>query len=64
MTVWKTLTLAFIVDAALGLRLELGLDLVKQIVEPLGRADLGASHDAGRVVVHSRGLCVLIYVET
>jgi hypothetical protein len=61
--VWKTLTLAFIINAALRFRLKLGLDLVQQLVEPLGRADLGASHDTGRVVVHGRGLYARVYVE-
>jgi hypothetical protein len=52
--------LTLVIDATLGFRLELGLDLVKQVVKPLSRADLGPSHDAGRIVVHGRGLCVLV----
>jgi hypothetical protein len=44
--------LAFVFDAALGLGLKLGLDAVEKLVEALGRADLGASHDTGRIVVH------------
>lgn len=48
----QTLTLSFVIDAALGFRLELGLDAVEELIEALGRADLGASHDAGRIVVH------------
>jgi hypothetical protein len=47
-----TSDLSFIVDAALRFRLELGLDAVEELVEALGWADLGASHDAGRIVVH------------
>jgi hypothetical protein len=49
--------LAFIVDAALRFRLELGPDVVEQVVEALGWADLGAAHDgAGRgvAVIHGR----------
>lgn len=49
-----SLTLAFVVDAALGLSLELGPDVIEELVEALGRACLGAPHDAGRrvAVVH------------
>jgi hypothetical protein len=61
--VWMSLTLALIVDATLRFRLELGLDLVQQLIESLGRADLGASHDTGRVVVHGRGMYARVYVE-
>lgn len=48
----ERLTLAFIFDSALSLSLELGPDVVEELVEALGWADLGASHDAGwRVAV-------------
>jgi hypothetical protein len=64
---WEALTLALIIDTALGFRLELGLDLVQQIVEPLGRTDRGTtSHDAGRVVVHGRvcmGSCTWAIID-
>jgi hypothetical protein len=43
---WEALTLTLIIDTALGFRLELGLDLVQQVVKPLGRAGRGTtSHD-------------------
>lgn len=42
----------FIFDAALRFRLKLGLDVVEKLVEALGWANLGAPHDAGRIVVH------------
>lgn len=54
----SVLTLAFVVDAALRLCLELGPNVVEQLVEALGWADLGAPHDAGRrvAVVHGDDL--------
>jgi hypothetical protein len=55
--------LAFGIDAALRLGFEFGLDAVKQLVEALGRASLGASHDTGRVVVHAGGWCALVGVD-
>lgn len=50
--------LAFVVDTALRLCLELGPDVVEQLVEALGWADLGTPHYAGRwvAVVHGDGL--------
>ena len=52
----KTLTLAFVIDAALRFRLKLGLDAVEELVQALGWARLGAPHDgAGRVMVHGGG---------
>lgn len=62
-TTWEILlTLAFIVDAALGFRLKLSPDVIKELIEALAGASLGASHDAGRrvAVVHGRdatGMC-------
>jgi hypothetical protein len=54
----ESLTLAFIVDAPLGLGLELSPDVVEQLVQALRRAHLGPSQCTGwRVaVVHRRGL--------
>ena len=54
--------MTLVIDTALGLRLELGLALNKQLVKALSRADVGASHDAGRIVVHGRALCALVCV--
>lgn len=52
-----SLTLAFVVDAALRLGLKFGLDVVQQLVEALGRANLRAPHHAGWwvSVVHRGG---------
>ena len=52
--------MAFSIDAALGFRFELGLDVVEQLIEALSWASLGASHDTGRVVVHAGGWSALL----
>ncbi|KAF2446238.1 hypothetical protein P171DRAFT_255622 [Karstenula rhodostoma CBS 690.94] len=50
----RILTLAFVVDAAVGFGLELGANLVQQLVEALaGRAS--RRPDAGGIVVHGDG---------
>lgn len=58
----EQLTLAFVVDAALRFGLELGADVVEEVVQALAGAHLGAAHDAGRVaVVHGRALGAIDY---
>jgi hypothetical protein len=54
----RSLTLAFIIDAALRLGLKLGPDLVQQLIQALAGVDLGAAHHARRwvSVVHRGGL--------
>lgn len=54
--VWRLLTLALVVDAALRFRLELGPNVVEQLVQALGWANLGTTQDAGRrvAVIHGR----------
>lgn len=54
------LTLAFVVDVALRLGLELGADAVEQVVEALAGPARGSAHDARRVaVVHGHGMDAL-----
>jgi hypothetical protein len=52
----SSLTLTLVVDTALRLSLKLSPDVVQQLIEALGRPNLGAPHDAGWVaVVHGGG---------